>query len=103
MSEFWKATLIRAIRTICQTAVATIGSAVVIDDVNWLVVASASALAGILSVLTSIATGLPEVESASEITSEEMTGEPVAEYDDSEYDDLFVDDEVEDDELEQEK
>lgn len=103
MSEFIKATLIRAIRTVCQTAVAMIGSAVVISDVSWLMVLSASCLSGILSILTSIATGLPEVESASEITAEEMIGEPVAEYDDSEYDDLFVDDEVEDDELEQEK
>ena len=60
--KFIKATLIRAIRTICQTAVATIGTAFVISDVNWWVVISASVLAGILSVLTSIATGLPEVE-----------------------------------------
>lgn len=60
--EFWKAALIRAARTICQTAIASIGTAAVLSDVNWLVVASASALSGILSVLTSIATGLPEVE-----------------------------------------
>lgn len=60
--EFWKAALIRAARTICQTAIASIGTAAVISDVNWLVVASASALSGILSILTSIATGLPEVE-----------------------------------------
>lgn len=60
--KFIKATLIRAIRTVCQTAVATIGTAFVISDVNWWVVISASILAGILSVLTSIATGLPEVE-----------------------------------------
>lgn len=59
---FWYATLIRAIRTICQTAVATIGTAMVVTDVNWVYVLSASALAGILSILTSIATGLPEVE-----------------------------------------
>ena len=59
---FWKAALIRAARTICQTAIASIGTAAVLSDVNWLVVASASALSGILSVLTSIATGLPEVE-----------------------------------------
>lgn len=60
--NFWKATGIRAIRTLCQTAVALIGTAVVISDVNWGMVASASVLAGILSVLTSIATGLPEVD-----------------------------------------
>ena len=60
--EFWKATAIRAVRTICQTAVATIGTTALITEVDWVVVVSASALAGLLSVLTSIATGLPEVE-----------------------------------------
>lgn len=58
---FWKAALIRAIRTVCQTAIATIGTTAVIQDVNWLLVASTSALAGLLSILNSIATGLPEV------------------------------------------
>ena len=58
---FWKAALIRAVRTVCQTAIATIGTAVVITEVNWLYVASASVLAGVLSILNSIATGLPEV------------------------------------------
>lgn len=58
---FWKATAIRAIKTICQTAIATIGTATLLSEVNWMVVLSASLLAGILSVLTSIVTGLPEV------------------------------------------
>lgn len=60
--EFWRATAVRAIKTVCQTAIATIGTTALIEEVNWIAVASASLLAGILSVLTSIATGLPEVD-----------------------------------------
>lgn len=53
---------VRAIKTVAQTAVATIGTSVAMGDVNWLLVGSASLLAGILSILTSVA-GLPEVKS----------------------------------------
>ena len=59
--KWWKAAGIRAIRTVAQTAVAIIGTEVLISEVNWLAVLSASALAGVLSLLTSIA-GLPEVD-----------------------------------------
>ena len=64
MSNFknWaKCAGIRAIKTVAQTAVATIGTSAIMSDVNWILVGSASLLAGILSILTSVA-GLPEVE-----------------------------------------
>lgn len=60
--EFAKAAGIRAIKTVCQCATATIGTAAVMGEVDWRMVVSASALAGIVSILTSIATGLPELE-----------------------------------------
>lgn len=60
--EFLIAAGIRALRTLAQTAVATIGTSALLSEVNWGVVASASVLAAVLSVLTSIATGLPEVD-----------------------------------------
>lgn len=59
--NWWKAAGIRAIKTVAQTAVATIGTSAAMADVNWMLVASASVLAGILSLLTSVA-GLPEVD-----------------------------------------
>lgn len=68
-STYWKnwikAAGIRAVKTIAQTAVATIGTATVLGDIDWLMILSASALSGILSVLTSVA-GLPEVDKNTE-------------------------------------
>lgn len=61
MKKWIKAAGIRAIKTVAQTAIATIGTSALISEVNWKIVASASILAGILSLLTSVA-GLPELE-----------------------------------------
>ena len=60
--ECWAAAGIRCLRTVCQTAIATIGTTAVFQDVNWVMVGSTALLAGILSILNSIATGLPEVD-----------------------------------------
>ena len=59
--EWWRAAGIRAIKTVAQTAISTIGVSTIMSDVNWMIVLSASALAGVLSLLTSLA-GLPELE-----------------------------------------
>lgn len=60
--EKWlKCALVRSIKTVCQTAIATIGTSALMSEVNWIIVGSASLLAGILSLLTSVA-GLPEVK-----------------------------------------
>ena len=58
--KWWKAAGVRAVKTVAQTAIATIGTGAVLSDVDWLAVASASALAGVLSLLFSVK-GLPEV------------------------------------------
>lgn len=59
--QWWKYAGIRALKTVCQTAVASIGTAAVLSEVNWIMVGSASVLAGLLSLLTSLA-GIPEVK-----------------------------------------
>jgi len=59
--KWWRAAGIRAIKTFCQTAIASIGTTMVLEEINWRIVLSASALAGILSLLTSLA-GIPEIE-----------------------------------------
>lgn len=58
---WWAAAAIRAIKTVCQTAIATIGTSALITDINWGMCISAAALAGLISILTSLA-GLPEVD-----------------------------------------
>lgn len=65
MSNYWKkwikAAAVRAIKTVAQTAVATVGTAAAMGEVNWIMVGSAALLSGVLSILTSVA-GLPEVQ-----------------------------------------
>lgn len=74
--KLWiKAAAIRAIKTICQAAVATIGTAAIISEIDWKYIVSASLLAGILSILTSLA-GLPEVDQQAQVVR----------YDDDQYD-----------------
>jgi len=92
---FWYATLIRAIRTICQTAIATIGTAMVVTEVDWRYVVSASLMAGILSVLTSLATGLPEVEAVNVLEDALEIDDDFDEFDDE---DDWSGDEEEDEE-----
>ena len=65
MKKWFAAAGMRALKTVAQTALATIGTSAVIGDVNWIMVLSASGLAGILSLLTSVA-GLPEIEEEEE-------------------------------------
>ena len=64
--SFWRAAGIRALKTVCQTAVAMIPTASMIQDVSWITVLSTAACAGILSILTSIGGGLPEVNDSDE-------------------------------------
>ena len=64
--EWWKAAGIRAVKTMAQTAIATFGTATLISEVDWAIVGSATALAGILSLLTSL-TGLPECNETEEV------------------------------------
>ena len=58
--KWWKAAAVRALKTVAQTAIATIGTGAVLSEINWIALASAAAVAGILSLLTSLA-GIPEV------------------------------------------
>lgn len=67
--NWWSASLNRMIRTVAQTAIATIGTSAVMGDVNWLMVGSSALLAGILSLLTSLA-GLPEVKDGDDFGNE---------------------------------
>lgn len=89
MGNFWKYALIRAARTIAQTAISTVAvfstsEIVGITDINWGLVISASILAGILSILTSVTTGLPEVDFEQHVymNAEEPDDSEVIENDD---------------------
>lgn len=62
MKKWFRAAGVRAIKTVAQTAIAMIGTSALISEVDWIAVVSASVLAGVLSLLTSVATGLPEID-----------------------------------------
>lgn len=79
---WWKAAGIRALKTVCQTAIAMIGTTALMQDVNWLAVLSASALSGVLSLLTSLA-GLPEVEMAEQQREDEPDHDDALEPDEN--------------------
>lgn len=66
--QWVKAAAVRAVKTVAQTAVATIGTSAVMGEVNWVMVGSASLLAGILSLLTSVA-GLPEIKEGGDVNA----------------------------------
>lgn len=76
MKKFFKCALMRAVKTMCQTAIGIIGASTLISEVDWITCASAVGMAGILSILTSIVGGLPEVDYEYEEEDEEE------EYDD---------------------
>lgn len=77
--EFWKSALIRAIKTIAQTLLSSITVGQALSDINWITILSISVVAGICSILTSIITGLPEVESDGELVIEKNDDDmPVA-------------------------
>jgi len=75
--EFWKAAAIRAVRTMAQAALALIPAAATITEVNWLTVLGTAALAGVVSILTSVATGLPETNPVIEYRYLDENGVPV--------------------------
>ena len=87
MSNYWiRCACVRAIKTIAQTAVATIGSAVVLSAVDWRMVVSASILAGVLSMLTSVA-GLPEVDMLEEFDEDELADDELEDIEEDPEDD----------------
>ena len=86
--EFWKSALIRAIKTIAQTLLSSITVGQALSDINWITILSISVVAGICSILTSIITGLPEVESDGELVIEKNDDDmPVAKLNNTDFKD----------------
>ena len=94
MSEYLKAILKRVGWTMAEAALAAIGPATMIEEINWKVVISIVLVSGLVCFLKCIVFGIPEIVPAEEVRDIDVIDEPVVQYPEEEYDDLAIDDDV---------